>query len=67
MTNPQAPFQTEQSATQHTEALVRAEGMLGTVELHGGSLITIDHEASRPWLRRHAMWRSRSRPSSTSF
>ncbi len=44
MTNPQAPFQTEQSATQHTEALVRAEGMLGTVELHGGSLITIDHE-----------------------
>lgn len=44
MTNPQAPFQTEQPATQHTEALVRAEGMLGTVELHGGSLITIDHE-----------------------
>lgn len=44
MTNPQAPFQTGQPATQHTEALVRAEGMLGTVELHGGSLITIDHE-----------------------
>ncbi len=44
MTNPQVPFQTEQSAAQHTEALVRAEGMLGTVELHGGSLITIDHE-----------------------
>lgn len=44
MTNPQVPFQTEQSAAQHTEALVRAEGMLGTVELHDGSLITIDHE-----------------------
>lgn len=36
MTNPQAPFQTEQSATQHAKALVRAEGMLDTVELHGG-------------------------------
>lgn len=64
MTNPQAPFQTGQPATQHTEALVRAEGMLGTVELHGGSLITIDHEGVAA---RHSMWRSRSRPSSTSF